>query len=452
MKKYLSTKHTMSLRHGWGLLLMFLMLAPVSSKSATGLEGLLKETYEGKADTVTYCLINQFMNVSKGTFWAVPRTQSDRTQASTYIYWQQAHAMDVVIYSYQRIKDSNPTLANTYKKYMENWYKNHANNWYNDPNDKMGFHNEYTDDMCWICLTLIHMTEALGENKYIDMAKTIFDQYIEPRGWTDDDGYWGLPWKLNDNGRNACTNAPGCLVAAKLYQYTQEQHYLDVAIKIYNFWASEMQKNFKSDGRVEEPPLTYTQGTFGEACRVLFNITNNMTYMTMAQKVIWYACSSGRCVDNGILRHEGTSMDQSIFKAVLIPYAVNLVLDDGCRLTYKKNIAKFLAANADMLWDNLLLEEYPKTYCNYYWAQPIDTSEVPSMGAMVSGASLMENVSRLAIAVLGSSTGISTAQSHNRQAKNVYDMNGRLVMSDTDSTSLLRPGTYIVNGRKVVIQ
>ena len=411
----------------------------------------IKESYEGKADTLTYCLVNQFLNTSRGTFWAVPRTESNRATASTYIYWQQAHAMDVIVYSYQRIKDTKPTLASTYAQYMSRWFNNHANNWYHDSSDRTGFLNEYTDDMCWICLTMIHIYEALGEEKYLNMAKTIFDQYVVPRGWTDDDGYWGLPWKSNNNDRNACTNAPGCLVAVKLYNYTGTAEYLDIAKEIYDFWAHVMATNLKNDGRVEDPPLTYTQGTFGEACRQLYNATQDNTYMNMACKVIWYACSSGRCVDRGLLRHEGTSMDQSIFKAVLIPYAVNLALDPGCRANYRLNILRFLLKNADTLWSNLDLESYPRTFCNYYWGEPVDPAEVPSMGAMTSGASLMENVSRMALA-LGEFSSIETLTGKNTHHNTIYDMQGRRIMSGTGSTTLLQPGTYIIDGRKVIIQ
>ncbi len=45
---------------------------------------------------------------------------------STYIYWQQAHAMDVVILLYKRIKDTNKQLAATYRTYFERWYANHT--------------------------------------------------------------------------------------------------------------------------------------------------------------------------------------------------------------------------------------------------------------------------------------------------------------------------------------
>ena len=102
----------------------------------------------------------------------------------------------------------------------------------------------------------------------------------------------------------------------------------------------------------------------------------------------------------GLLRDEGSSMDQSIFKAVLIPYLVNYVLDEKGSIAYRKRFITFLQKNANTLWENLDLNVYPKTFCNYYWGEPFDNSKVPSMGAMVSGASLMENTARMGLALI----------------------------------------------------
>ena len=52
--------------------------------------------------------------------------------------------------------------------------------------------------------------------------------------------------------------------------------------------------SYNADGRVEEPPLTYTQGTFGEACRQLYHITQESKYMDKAKQVINYAATSDR--------------------------------------------------------------------------------------------------------------------------------------------------------------
>jgi predicted alpha-1,6-mannanase (GH76 family) len=191
-------------------------------------------------------------------------------------YWTQAHAMDVIVYCYERHKDDNKALANKYKNYMSLWYSNKANNYAgagtSDGTYKM-FENPYTDDMCWITLTLLHMNEATGTTTYYTAAKGIFDNYIIKRAKEDKEtgGLW-LPWNTDaGSSANACTQSPATLIAAKLYQMNNQDKYLTYAKKLYAYTAKKI---VKSDGRVEEPPLSYTQGTFAEACRILYHVTD----------------------------------------------------------------------------------------------------------------------------------------------------------------------------------
>ena len=148
--------------------------------------------------------------------------------------------------------------------------------------------------------------------------------------------------------------------------------------------------------RVEEPPLTYTQGTFGEACRRLYHLTGEKTYLAKAGTVLQYAVSGNRCTDaaTGILRDEGHDMDQSLFKAVYIPYAVNYVLDKDADARTVQTIREKLLLGARVLSKNLDRSRYPRMYCNYFWGTPF-TDATASMGAQASGASLMEGVARL---------------------------------------------------------
>jgi len=400
--------------------------------------------FSGKADTLTTAFIRQFLNPSKGTFWAVPASQSNRESLSATLYWQQAHAMDVVIYSYQRIKDHKTTTARTYERYMKSWYTNHANNWYHQAGDATGFYNEFTDDMCWIGLTLMHLSEALADDQYAATAKKVYDDYIRPRG-SEENGYWSLPWKSNDNGRNSCTNAPGSLLASKLYLKYGGQNYLDDAKAMCAFLFSVMH----TDGSLEDPPLTYTQGTFAEACRQLYHITGESTYIQTAQKVINYLLTSTRCTYNGILRDEGSSVDQSIFKAVAIPYAVNMVLDESVALSYRRSFLRLLQKNATTLWANLNLKTYPSLFCNYYWGAPVDASAVPSMGAMASGASLMENVARMANVLLaptetGAIAAPPLAAGTSAPSSRLYSLSGRAISANAPS------GVYVKGRMKVV--
>lgn len=429
------------------LLLIIYIIACATNAHAysSALASMVKNDYTTKADSLTNVLIEQFMNKTKGTFYSTPH---DVEHSSTYIYWQQAHAIDVLIYGYERHKGDDTGLAAKYRTYMQRWYTNKANNY---SGGATGFENPYTDDMCWICLSLLHLSEALGSKTYATTAKRLFDNAIIKRAKEDERGFW-LPWNSDaGSGPNACTEAPACLAAAKLFLLYEDSTYLTYAEKLYNFTVKNI---CKSDGRVEEPPLTYTQGTFGEACRQLYHITGRSTYKLNAGTYINYAFTNGRCTSNGLLRHEGTSMDQSLFKAVLIPYAANYCLDETMTLSTRRTIIAAMLKNADMLWKNLDKESYPAMFCPYFWGEAYDSSNTASMGAMASGASLMENVARMCIGLTTKpdESDIQIPMMPTRaQHNSIYTLGGRLVRSHTTDTEGLPAGIYIINNKKVVV-
>lgn len=422
------------------LLMLLSATTAIMAYNAT-LSKLVKTDYEGKADSLTKVFIKEFMNTSKGIFWITPKGANS---SNTYIYWQQAHAIDVVIYAYERnLAAGNKAQANIYKNYVSKWFQNKGNNY---SGGSTGFENPYTDDMCWIALTLLRMGEVFDNNNYFTTAKKLFDNAIMARAVEEEKGMW-LPWNDSEgSGPNACTLSPACLIAAKLYMKYGTEKYLDYAEKFYTYMTNHIAK---SDGRVEEPPLTYTQGTFGEACRLLYHITGNFVYKNKAATYINYAFTNGRCTHNGLLRHEGTSMDQSLFKAVLIPYAVNFCLDEKMTINFRRTIVTALLKNADALWKNLDKEAYPKMYCPYYWGEAYDSSEAASMGAMASGASLLENVARMC-KDLTTETGIEIPlMAPGSQHGNIYSIDGTLLRQGSTDLQGLPTGIYVVNGKKV---
>ena len=362
-----------------------------------------KDTFETKADSMTNAFIESFMIKNKGYF------NVSYNHYAFNAYWTQAHAIDVVIYNFERHKSIDYSLANKYRGYMTSWYNNKANNYAgastSDGTYRM-FENPFTDDMCWITLTLMHMGEATGTTKYFTAAKNVFDQYIIKRAKEDEGtgGLW-LPWNTDaGSGPNACTQSPATLIAAKLYQKYGTAKYLEYAKKLYAYTSKKI---VFSDGRVEDPPLTYTQGTFGEACRILYHVTDESTtmknkYKSLAYTYINYAFTSGRCTNTqGYLRDEGSSGDQSIFKAILIPYAVNFVLDEDMTQSNRTTVFDNILKNTKVMWKNLDLSRYPLVFCNYSWSSPYTGEDNDaSMGAMCSGTSLMENTARMCRAIV----------------------------------------------------
>ena len=431
------------------------------AQSESTLYKTIKENYETKADSMVNAFIESFMIKNKGVF-------NDKYQQYAFnAYWTQAHAMDVIVYCYERHKDDNKALANKYKNYMSLWYSNKANNYAgastSDGSYKM-FENPYTDDMCWITLTLLHMYEATNITKYYTAAKGVFDNYIIKRAKEDEEtgGLW-LPWNTDaGSGPNACTQSPATLIAAKLYQKNNQEKYLTYAKKLYAYTSKKI---VKSDGRVEEPPLTYTQGTFGEACRILYHVTdeNNTIknrYKSFAYTYINYAFTSGRCTNGAnILRHEGTSGDQSIFKAVLIPYAVNFVLDTDMSTSNRKVIAEYIQKNTKTLYGNLNWDRYPIVFCNFDWTKPWTGADTDaSMGAMCSGTSLLENTARMQKAIIENYRDYQDiiedipAAYEMANTTGIYSIDGRLVRTPWQGIEHLPQGMYIVNGRKVFVK
>ena len=148
---------------------------------AEKLEPAYGEDWTAHADKIDEKLIENFMNTDRGTFWY---TDQDRTNESTYCYWPQAHAMDVLIDAYLRIPEGDARRS-TYAGYMSKWYDNKGNNYGNSYWGTYGFGNAYTDDSEWIILTLIRMYEATGVQKYLDAARKTYEETVIAR-WTED--------------------------------------------------------------------------------------------------------------------------------------------------------------------------------------------------------------------------------------------------------------------------
>ena len=306
----------------------------------TGIES--RYDWDAAADSAVNVLVDRFMDKNTGTFWTI----SDNVDPglSTYNYWPQAHAMDVIVDAYLRIKDSDPERAGQYEKYMASWHKNRANN-YNGPD----YYNAYTDDMEWIVLTLLRMYEATGVQEYFDFARDTYDKWIITR-WTDDENGGGIRWSLDaGNSKNACSNGPAAICAMRLYGFTSEQKYMDDAVKIYG-WLSEnlynpstgMVADNMAGGKVNGGALSYNQGTFMGAAHLLYKATKDSRYLAEAMKAARHQMDS-RSTD-GIMNAEAdkANSDNALFKGIFIRYAVLLANDEAIDASFRKELKDFI--------------------------------------------------------------------------------------------------------------
>ncbi len=359
----------------------------------TGIES--RYDWDAAADSAVNVLVDRFMDKNTGTFWTI--SDNVDPELSTYNYWPQAHAMDVIVDAYLRIKDSDPERAGQYEKYMASWHKNRANN-YNGPD----YYNAYTDDMEWIVLTLLRMYEATGVQEYFDFARDTYDKWIITR-WTDDENGGGIRWSLDaGNSKNACSNGPAAICAMRLYGFTSEQKYLDDAVKIYG-WLSEnlynpstgMVADNMAGGKVNGGALSYNQGTFMGAAHLLYKATKDSRYLAEAMKAARHQMDS-RSTD-GIMNAEAdkANSDNALFKGIFIRYATLMVNDTVFDFRFREELKRYISQNAITCWsDGIDKSEGSDMFFNYDWRSPY-TGENGYLNPQVSATTLIEAMTRL---------------------------------------------------------
>jgi len=291
------------------------------------------------ADKSTQSLITQFWN-EEGYF-----NYGSNASDLTFHYWPNAHAMDVLIDAYQR------TQNKAYMAYFDTWFAGvkvkNGNTYYNN----------FYDDMEWNALTMLRLYEVTKDEKYLAVVVDLWRDIIA--AWTEQYAGGGISWaKDMMYSKNACSNGPASILAARLYKVTQDKQYLDWALKIYN-WQKDVLFN-RATGAVYDNingktdvvntvALTYNQGTFLGTAVELFDITGDLLYIHDGQKIANFTIT--KCIDasRNVLRNEGTG-DNGLFKGIFIRYFVLFLKKEGIHPDYRKKFENFLKNNAKLAW------------------------------------------------------------------------------------------------------
>lgn len=270
---------------------------------------------------------------------------TDNSGNTTFQYWPNAHGLDVLIDAYLRTND------NSYKSYFDKWYvgvkSKNGNSW----------KNEYYDDMEWNALALLRAYKATNDTKYKDASLELWG-YIK-EGWNDNAG-GGITWKKGmEYSKNACSNGPAAILAARLYQEFGNEDDKEWAFKIYNWQKSTLVNlntgavwdNINSNsGEIKKDwVFTYNQGTYIGAAVELHKITNEKSYLIDASLAADYTLSS--LVENSVLKSEGTG-DGGLFKGIFIRYFTQLIIQGKLDKPVRDRYLQFINFNAETLWIN----------------------------------------------------------------------------------------------------
>ena len=350
-------------------------------------KGLYKINWESAADSATTVLVNHYWSTERHVFTLI-NDDFDFTQSVDYTYWQEAHAMDVIIDAYLRTGDKK------YSDMFPLWYEGVKKcNW----QDRNGFRGEYYDDTAWIALTIMRMYEATKEDKYLETAKDLW-AYLQG-AWDEENG--GLAWTVKKrNSKNACTMGPATILGVHIYNVTKNQADLEWAKNIYEWEYGNLYNpatgavydNYNTDTQeLSTTTLSYNQGTFGGAAYALYKATGEQSYLQTARKAFYYGMTSSNIIDTGnnIIRDEGNDHNNELFKGIYMRYLVQILDEPALESIYRNKFATFLNNNAETAWRNGVKKNELQMYFSSNWAQPI-TGSTSNMECQVAGCTLLE--------------------------------------------------------------
>lgn len=330
--------------------MILLALPSMVNAQARKRQPLVKDgiDWNAAAEEATQSLIKHFWNKDTHYFNYI----ADEFNLDTHPgYWPQAHAMDAVVDAFLRTGDEK------YYRMFGEWYEGIKA--VNSTQVNVGYCNDYFDDTEWVALTMLRIYNTRKEECYLRTAKVQWE-WVKS-GWNDYCG-GGIAWERSKHlwSKNACSNGPGALLGARMYQITHDEADLEWAEKIYEWERSHLYNpatgaiydNMNGNtGKISDFSLTYNQGTFLGAAHELYKITGKRQYLDDAQQAAIFAITDKSQLNSeqNVLRDEGKG-DGGLFKGILMRYFVRLMKDPAIKPENARLFEDFFNHNVQVLW------------------------------------------------------------------------------------------------------
>lgn len=149
----------------------------------------------------------------------------------------------------------------------------------------------FFDDNVWLVIGWLNGYQVNKDEAFLTKAKQVMDWIYT--GWQDDE-IGGLYWREfpdsyapEQKQRNTCITGPAAWASAILYEITNDLTYLDWAMKIYSWTKLTLfdrinkvyHDNIDATGNITKWNFTYNQGTMLSAASLLYKITKDERYI-----------------------------------------------------------------------------------------------------------------------------------------------------------------------------
>ena len=151
--------------------------------------------------------------------------------------------------------------------------------------------DRFYDDNVWLGIDFTDTYQMTQEPKYLDKAQLIW-KFIE--SGTDSILGGGIYWcEQKKESKNTCSNAPGSVLALKLFKATNDSSYFEKGKKLYEWTQRNLQDstdylyfdNIRLDGKIGKAKFAYNSGQMLQSAALLYQLTKNPIYLKDAQNI-----------------------------------------------------------------------------------------------------------------------------------------------------------------------
>ena len=151
--------------------------------------------------------------------------------------------------------------------------------------------DRFYDDNVWLGIDFTDTYQMTQEPKYLDKAQLIW-KFIE--SGTDSILGGGIYWcEQKKESKNTCSNAPGSVLALKLFKATNDSSYFEKGKKLYEWTQRNLQDpkdhlyfdNIALNKKIGRAKFAYNSGQMMQSAALLYQLTKNPIYLKDAQNI-----------------------------------------------------------------------------------------------------------------------------------------------------------------------
>ena len=148
--------------------------------------------------------------------------------------------------------------------------------------------DRFYDDNIWLVIDFVDLYNLTKKQHYLDLALDIWNFVLSGRDTVLGDGiYW---CEQKKDTKNTCSNAPAAVAALKLHKATGDKQYFDQGENLYTWVLYSLRDkdnlyfdNVSVTGKFDRRKFTYNSGQMIEAGAMLYDLTGEERYLKQAQ-------------------------------------------------------------------------------------------------------------------------------------------------------------------------